>query len=125
MARLPSRPLTPDHGQGVRCVAPSTTVARATNRPAVAVTQTATNQPAVPTISPDELLKNVVASGATENGDKSLLVIVVKKKIYTLSMDEDTVVPLTNGPCHLRLLNVNGSWATVSVNGEAAYLQVH
>lgn len=86
--------------------------------PAKAAAQTQTN-------SFEELLKNVLVEGATQNGDKSMLVIKANKKTYTLVMDEQTDVPLlTNGPCKMRLLSLEGDWATVSVNGQAAYLRV-
>jgi hypothetical protein len=88
------------------------------------------NQPlattaAVPaTNSADALLKDVVVKGVTANGDKSLITIKTNNKVYTLSNDEQTAVQLASGPVHMRLLRLNGDWATVEVNGQAGYLHV-
>ena len=75
--------------------------------------------------SADEILKDITVRGATKNGDKSMLLISANKKIYELAMGEQTVVPLPSGSCRIRLMNVDATWATVEVNGEAAYLGIH
>jgi hypothetical protein len=97
---------------------PSTAkVAAQTNASPAAGRATSTN-------SADAWLKDVVVKGATENGKKSLLVIGVKKKTYTLAMDEETAIEFPKGAARMRLLNLNGSWATVELNGQSAYLEV-
>ena len=72
----------------------------------------------------DEILKDVKVKGVTRNGDKSMLLISANKKTYELVTGEQTSVQTTNGTCHLRLVNVDETWATVEVNGEAAYLRI-
>jgi hypothetical protein len=83
------------------------------------------NAPTAPTKSADDWLKDVTVKGATQNGDKSMLIISANKKNYTLATGELTLVQTTGGPCHLRLMNVSETWATVEVEGEAAYLRIH
>ena len=97
--------------------------------PPPATNQIVTNASASPAKtnlkSADDFLKEVTVKGVTENGDKSMLVIRANKKIYTLMMGEQTLVQTTSGPCHIRLVNVGETWATVEVNGEKTYLRVH
>lgn len=91
--------------------------------------QNAQNVPASPvkknSKSADEILKDVTVKGVTRNGDKSMLLISANKKTYELVTGEQTSVQTTNGTCHLRLVGVSETWATVEVNGEAAYLHLH
>lgn len=85
----------------------------------------ATNPPQATAIkSADEWLKDVTVKGVTQNGGKSMLVISAGKKNYTLATGELTSVQTPGGPCHIRLMNVSETWATVEVEGEAAYLRI-
>ncbi len=99
--------------------------------PAVPLAAAVTNHPAAtsapaatPTKSADDWLKDVAVKGATENGSKSMLIISVNKKTYTLVMDDPTLVQMAGGSCQIRLISVSAPWATVEVNGEAAYLRI-
>jgi hypothetical protein len=94
-------------------------VARSTNTPATVATPAAKSSK-----SADEMLKDVLVKGATENGDKSMLIITAVKKTYTVTMGEETPVLTTNGLCRMRLKYLNENWATVEVNGEAAFLRI-
>jgi hypothetical protein len=78
-----------------------------------------------PAKSADEWLNDVIVKGATENGDKSTLLLTAQKKLYTLALNKPTVLQTTNGACHIRLLNVSENWAMVEVNGETTYLRLH
>ena len=106
-------------------------VAAAQPPPPAGVSPPATNQNAaaspakVPAKSTDEILKDVVVKGVTRNGDKSMVLISSNKKNYTLTMGQLTLVQTPAETLHLRLVNVSETWATVEVNGEAAYLRVH
>ena len=99
-----------------------------TNHPPAAIARVDTNapaKPAKPAKSADEILKAITVKAATDNGAKSLLTISAEKKIYTLTMGQPAAVPLADGVCHLRLVRISESWATVEVNGEATYLRIH
>ena len=80
-----------------------------------------------PVSSPEaeEWLKNVSVKGSTENGDKSMLLISVNKKSYTLMAGEPVLVRMEKGACHMRLIEVSEPWAILEVNGETAYLRIH
>jgi hypothetical protein len=91
----------------------------------LAVTNVPVNPAKTNLHSADEILKDFAVKGVTRNGDKSMLVIHVNKRTYTIEMGEPALVQTTSGPCQIRLVNLGESWATVQVNGEAAYLRVH
>jgi hypothetical protein len=72
-----------------------------------------------------EWLVNVSVKGSTENGDKSMLLISVNNKSYTLMAGEPVLVRMEKGACHMRLIEVSEPWAILEVNGETAYLRIH
>jgi hypothetical protein len=114
---------------------PAVVLAKATPQPALIHTSSPPAAVSVPVATPtnsvkpqksaEEILKAFAVKAATANGDKSLLTVSANKKIYTLTTDQPTLVPLADGVCRLRLVNVSGTWATVEVNGESAYLPIH
>lgn len=73
----------------------------------------------------EEILKDITVKGVTLNGDKSMLLVFANKKKYELVTGEQTLVQIPGGSCHLRLVTLSENWATVEVNGEAAYLRIH
>ena len=72
-----------------------------------------------------EWLKNVLVKGSTENGDKSMLLISVNNKSYSLMAGEPVLVRMEKGACHMRLIEVSEPWAILEVNGETGYLRIH
>lgn len=105
---------------GSKSAPPARAAPPATNQlPAIAVPAN------VPAKSADDWLKDISVKGVTANGNKSMLLISANKKSYTLVMNEQTEVQTATGPCRMRLANLSEAWATVEVNGEAAYLRIH
>jgi hypothetical protein len=86
----------------------------------------ATNRPAPAPVrkTADDWLKEVAFKGAAEDGTNSTLLLLAGTKLYKLEMNQPTPVETINGSCQMRLLNVSENWATVEVNGEAAYLRL-
>lgn len=105
----------------LKAVAPVSARPQATNAVGQNVAAAPANKNAK---SADEILKEITVKGATQNGGKSMLLISANKKIYELAMGEQTVVQIPSGSCRVRLVNVDETWASVEVNGEAAYLRI-
>lgn len=103
-------------------VTPANAPVPATNQ---VVQNVSTNSPNKNAKSAGEILKDVSVKGATRNGDKSMLILQSGKKNYELEVGVPTLLQTPSGSCHIRLLNVGATWATVEVNGEAAYLPIH
>lgn len=74
----------------------------------------------------DEWLREIVFKGATENGNKSMLLIsAAGTNFYQLKLNEMVEVHTAGGACRMRLVNLSENWANVEVNGEVAYLRLH
>jgi len=86
-----------------------------------------TNQPAPPVDrkTADDWLKEVAFKGVTENGAKSSLLLQANQSLYSLELNQRTTVKTGTGSCEMMLVNVSDNWATVEVNGEAAYFRLH
>jgi hypothetical protein len=78
-----------------------------------------------PAKSADDWLRGVIVKGVTENARKSMLLISASDKMYEVGMSAPVPVLTASGACHIKLVNVSETWATVEVNGEQAYLRIH
>jgi hypothetical protein len=92
--------------------------------PQIVVTAPQKPPPTAPKKTADDWLKEVTFKGVTDNGDKSVLLLRAGTNLYNLEMNDPIDVSTAGGTCRMRLLRVSANWATVEVNGEAAYLQM-
>lgn len=73
----------------------------------------------------DDWLKEITFKGVTENGDKSILLIKASTNLYEIQVDRAVTVQTRTGACQMRLVNVGETWATLEIDGETTYLQLH
>jgi hypothetical protein len=108
-------PLAPDDDSTTEAASGSTN-APTTNNPTLA---------AEASKSTNDWLNEITFKGATENGEKSTLLIAANKTLVSLEMNHLTVVRTASGSCKMRLLQVSDGWATLDINGETNYLKLH
>jgi hypothetical protein len=99
--------------------------AQTTNQTTQGATSNAAPAPPVPAKPAADLTKFISVRGVTRNGANSAVTIQSGAKVYTIFLEEATLMQTPAGPVSVRFAELGTNSVTLEINDEPAKFQIH